>query len=99
MILLEIDLHLPDLDFVRKAEEKFQVNRGIYNTIDAWFYKNGLEDIVKRRSHITQFLTYSSEALLEEKEKQAKRILFPSGLTSALESYAGKTGLSNSINY
>ena len=98
-MLLEIDLHLPDLDFVRKAEEKFKVNRGIYNTIDAWFYKNGLEDILKRRRHITQFLRYSSEALLEEEEIKAKRTLFPSGLTSALESYAGKTGLRNSFNY
>ena len=95
MILLEIDLHLPDLDFARKAEEKFQVNRGIYNTIDAWFYKNGLEDIVRRRSHITQFLTYSSEEVMKVKENQVKRLVFPNGLTSTLESYVEKIGLRN----
>ncbi|WP_249306109.1 hypothetical protein [Lederbergia citrea] len=78
---MEVELHLPDLDFVRQTKEKFSVNRGVYNTIDSWFYENGLVNIVDRRHHITAFLEYS--------HKTAQDKLFPNGLTKKLEEYLG----------
>jgi riboflavin kinase len=84
-VALLTDLNLPDLSFVRKTEEKFNVNRGVYNTIDAWFYDYGIEDIVERRSHITQFLVYSTKEV--ENDRLFKRLHFPDGLTNTLETY------------
>ncbi|MBS4208033.1 hypothetical protein [Bacillus sp. FJAT-50079] len=75
-----VELHFPDLEFVRKTKERFNVNRGIYNTIDAWFYTNGFDHIVDRRRHIIMFLVYA--------QKTAKnQLLFPNGLTAKLEEY------------
>jgi riboflavin kinase len=90
-VYLGIDIHLPDLTFVRQTEGNFNVNRGVYNTIDAWFYDYGLKDIVERRNHIIRFLAYSKEDVNEE--RAIERVFFPNGLTNALESYVVKTGL------
>ncbi len=46
---------MPDLTFVRFCEEKYGINRGIYNTVDQWFYEQGIERIVKRRKIILDF--------------------------------------------
>lgn len=82
---MEEQLHLPDLEFVKEAQSKFYVNRGIYNTIDAWFYKNGFRNIVERRHHIIQFLNYAHEIIKEDQER--KHIYFPDGLIPTLENY------------
>lgn len=50
---------LPDLKFVQFCEWKFQLNRGIYNNIDNWFYEKGVKSIVNRRKTIVQFLFYA----------------------------------------
>ena len=78
-------LHLPDLEFVKETQSQFYVNRGIYNTIDAWFYKNGFINIVDRREHIIQFLHYAYEIIKEDKE--SKHMYFPKGLVPTLENY------------
>ena len=78
-----VDVHLPDLAFVRKIEESFYINRGIYNTIDAWFYDNGFKDVLERRTHILKFLQYIPTGVEEHLTKQR----FPEGLTNSLESY------------
>lgn len=49
-------VHLPDLDFVRFCQEKFSINRGIYNTIDKWFSQHQVQNIVQRRTVILRFL-------------------------------------------
>lgn len=85
VIFLTIDVHLPDLLFVRKIEVSFQINRGVYNTIDAWFYENGHIDVLERRQHILTFLQYIKAKL--EKEQSGKRLHFPGGLTNTLENY------------
>lgn len=51
-------IHLPDIDFVRHCERKFRVNRGIYNTIDEWFYHEGITGITERRASTLEFLEY-----------------------------------------
>lgn len=80
-----VDVHLPDLSFVRKIEESFHINRGVYNTIDAWFYDNGLVEISDRRTHTLNFLQYITANLTEE--QLTKRLFFPNGLTYTLKSY------------
>ena len=55
----EVDLsfvHLPDLTFVRFCEEKFGINRGVYNTIDKWFAEHHRENVIFRRITIINFL-------------------------------------------
>lgn len=37
--------HLPDLKFTQFCEQRFALNKGIYNTIDLWFYNKGLTNI------------------------------------------------------
>jgi hypothetical protein len=52
-------IHLTDLSFEKYCQEKFGINRGVYNTIDSWFYNKGVADIVARRKTIIRFLQYS----------------------------------------
>lgn len=84
-VSLNEQLHLPDLAFVKEAQSQFYVNRGIYNTIDAWFYQNGFINIVDRRKHIIQFLSYAYEIIKDDQE--SKHMYFPKGLVSTLEEY------------
>jgi|HigsolmetaAR203D_1030402.scaffolds.fasta_scaffold01081_20 hypothetical protein len=62
-------IHLPDLSFVKWCDETFGVNRGVYNTIDSWFYEKGLTDILERRKHILHFLKYAQTSGKEKKIK------------------------------
>lgn len=55
---IEEVLNLPDLKFVQFCAWKFQLNRGIYNNIDNWFYEQGVQNIVHRRKVIIQFLFF-----------------------------------------
>jgi riboflavin kinase len=55
---LEKIIHLNDLSFIRLCYEKYGVNKGVYNTIDAWFYSKGVENILERRRKILLFLQY-----------------------------------------
>lgn len=52
-------IHMPDLLFVRFCEEKYKVNRGVYNTIEQWFYDQGIHNILQRRKVILSFLLFS----------------------------------------
>ena len=56
----EADVQLPDISFIRLCESQYGINRGIYNTIDLWFYEQGLKDIVERRKTILSFLNGNS---------------------------------------
>lgn len=53
---LEELYNLPDLKFVQFCEWKFQLNRGIYNNIDNWFFEQGVHNIIQRRKAIIKFL-------------------------------------------
>jgi riboflavin kinase len=79
-------IHLPDLSFVQWCEKSYGLNRGVYNTIDAWFYENGTKDILKRRKLIVYFLNH-----YKQDQYDGKRIKFGHGrLTSLLSEYSNR---------
>ena len=51
-------IHSTDLEFSKFCERNYKINRGVYNTIDAWFYFKGEINILSRRKKIIQFLRY-----------------------------------------
>lgn len=56
-------IHKTDLSFQKIIDQQFGINRGIYNTIDHWFFEHGYTNIVQRRSEIIKFLRYISRTL------------------------------------
>ena len=52
------EIHFPDLQFCRYCEEKFGINRGLYNTIESWFFAKGLSNIIERRMTVLYFLDF-----------------------------------------
>lgn len=54
-------LNLPDLDFFLWCQQQYRVNRGLYNTIDHWFYDYGIVNIIHRRIYLLAFLDYVSK--------------------------------------
>ncbi|WP_227938333.1 hypothetical protein [Alkalihalobacillus deserti] len=73
-----IDINLTDLSFANRCLEVYGINRGIYNTIDFWFYENGIKEIKLRRKIILNFL----ECVCIKNSKRTK--FGNGGLTSAL---------------
>lgn len=61
---------MPDLKFVRFCEEEYGINRGIYNTVDEWFYEQGIGEIVRRREIILDF--FKSLELNEDEDGKIK---------------------------
>lgn len=49
-------VHYSDLYFVNFCGETYGINRGVYNTIDSWFYAKGMNNIIERRKNIIRFL-------------------------------------------
>lgn len=87
-------LNLPDLHFFYWCNEQFSVNRGVYNTIDRWFYENGIIEVIFRRMYILSFLKFVSEAGLKAEEQ--KFIRFGNGglinqLTKFIKSIEAKS--------
>lgn len=77
---------MPDLIFVRFCEEKYGVNRGIYNTVDQWFYEQGVNKIVERRETILDFFKS-----LELNEDENGKVKFGSkGLKERLDHFLEK---------
>ncbi|MEI4769959.1 hypothetical protein WAX74_09920 [Psychrobacillus sp. FJAT-51614] len=79
-------LNLPDLLFYTFCNETYSINRGIYNTIDQWFYERGLVNIYKRRTFLLSFLSFINESKLNQ--NQHNMVKFgPGGLTKELEGF------------
>lgn len=76
-------VHLPDLDFVRFCEEKFSINRGVYNTIDKWFSQHQVHNIVQRRKVILRFLYWVTVYLPSDRKLEFGM----KGLTENLNCY------------
>ncbi|MDQ7864156.1 hypothetical protein RCO48_32960 [Peribacillus frigoritolerans] len=51
-------INLPDLAFQKYCLSKYGLNKGIYNTIEAWFYNRGYNDIQRRRSEVLEFINF-----------------------------------------
>lgn len=73
-------LHLPDLLFTKIINDSFGINRGILNTMDAWFWKRGVTSIESRRTNILTFLRKNASPT-------AKVALGAGQLTRKLEQY------------
>jgi hypothetical protein len=62
-------INLPDLLFVKYCTETFGLNRGVYNTIDEWFYMENVKDIKVRRENILDFLLYTIRSMDQDDRK------------------------------
>ncbi|WP_010282136.1 hypothetical protein [Bacillus timonensis] len=79
-------LNLPDLQFYKWCSSQYGVNRGVFNTIDNWFFGNGIINIQHRRIYLLAFLDYSVEEGM--KEEHGKFIRFGNGgLTRELQKF------------
>ena len=77
-------IHLTDLSFINVCANKYGINRGVYNTIDEWFYRQGLLNILERRKNILFFLEYI-KGKTEFKNSRCK--FGHGGLTIKLQEY------------
>jgi riboflavin kinase len=59
----------PDLAFHHYCLKMYQLNRGVYNTIDQWLYDNGYPEIKRRRRMIIQFLDTMQQSKADEQRK------------------------------
>ncbi|MGG3694052.1 hypothetical protein [Heyndrickxia ginsengihumi] len=83
-------LNLPDLLFFNWCQQQYNVNRGIYNTIDQWFYHYGIKEILPRRLYILSFLRFALDKKLVTDSK--KFIRFGNGgLTKQLAVFMTET--------
>jgi hypothetical protein len=80
-------IHLPDLQFIQLCISYFGINRGVYNTIDNWFFENGIMNILERRSRIYHFLSKCHEINLA---KDGKIKFGPGNLSRILTEYSKK---------
>lgn len=62
-------IHKTDLSFQRSINKQFGINRGIYNTIDHWFFAHGYTDIIRRRTEILPFLNFILTRFINSKGK------------------------------
>lgn len=69
-------LNLPDLHFFLWCQNKYKINKGIFNTIDHWFYTYGVVPIIHRRIYILTFLDFITK---EENYSQHKFVKFGNG--------------------
>jgi len=78
-------LHFTDLSFFHYCHKKFRVNRGVFNTIDEWFYNKGEVNILQRRKHMIKFLAFVTN-------DETEYVKFgPGGLSTKLIQYWEET--------
>lgn len=78
-------IHYPDLQFIQYCEKEYKINRGIYNTIDEWFYNNGIKNILVRRQTIVYFLQYLND---QRKDNSTNKVKFGNGgLSTSLSEF------------
>jgi riboflavin kinase len=66
-------LNLPDLQFFNGCHVQYGLNKGVYNTIDNWFYEYGIVHILSRRIYLLAFLEFAKEKEPEQNEHKVIR--------------------------
>ncbi|OIK13076.1 hypothetical protein BIV60_14815 [Bacillus sp. MUM 116] len=79
-------LNLPDLQFFIWCNQKYKVNRGVYNTIDHWFYEYGIVNIQYRRIQVLAFLDFFKDKVFEQ-DKQKYIRFGHGGLAKSLNEF------------
>ncbi|WP_077210385.1 hypothetical protein [Bacillus dakarensis] len=83
-ISLEQNINLPDRLFSGFIQGMYGINKGVYNTIDVWFYEKGMDNLIMRRKTIVDFLTI----VIESASLNEKRVKFGNGgLSERLNDY------------
>jgi riboflavin kinase len=83
-------LNLPDLNFFLRCQQQYRVNKGVFNTIDHWFYEYGMVNIIHRRIYLLAFLEYVTDG--NSKPDHHKYIKFGNGgLTRRLHQFIEET--------
>ncbi|WNS78031.1 hypothetical protein RRU94_06055 [Domibacillus sp. DTU_2020_1001157_1_SI_ALB_TIR_016] len=77
-------IHLPDLAFIHFCCEHYGINRGVYNTIDSWFYEQGVEHVIERRRQILLCLRFIKE---KQEDKNGRCKFGNGGLKIKLQEY------------
>jgi riboflavin kinase len=70
-------LNLPDLQFFNWCNQQYRINRGVYKTIDQWFYAYGFKEILQRRLYLLSFLRFVLDK--KRQSEQQKFIRFGNG--------------------
>jgi len=79
-------VHLPDHEFADWCFAQYGLNKGIYNTLDKWFYNHGVKKIVERRTTIVSFLEYAQTSGVQKNSKQTLKF-GKGGLNHLLEQF------------
>lgn len=74
-------LNLPDLHFFLYCQRNYKINKGVFNTIDNWFFEYGIIPVHYRRIHILAFLDFvlNEESRLSNDSNRKKFLRFGSG--------------------
>ncbi|MFF2289832.1 hypothetical protein [Peribacillus butanolivorans] len=82
-------LHLPDRKFFQWCQQQYSLNKGVYNTIDNWFYEYGIIHILNRRINLLAFLEFATSP--EQEAGKTKFIKFGNGgLTKKLQEFIAR---------
>jgi riboflavin kinase len=89
-------LNLPDLQFFNWCHQQYRVNRGVYNTIDQWFYDFGIVNIHSRRIQLLAFLEFAKGESLEQDKQQLVRFGH-GGLSKRLREFMNDVGQKGNV--
>ena len=79
-------LNLPELQFFHWCQQQYRINKGVYNTIESWFFQKGIVSILNRRIYILAFLNFVMKT--GQHDTQKKYLRFGNGgLTKALQHF------------
>ena len=70
-------LNLPELQFFNWCHQQYGLNKGVYHTVDNWFYEYGIVHIQYRRINLVAFLEFAKGEGI--KQNKLKFIRFGNG--------------------